>query len=56
MGGPDLLKKYQYIYVIMIFAGAVMPMGIVWELTDFINIFILIPSAYALIRCRKKLL
>lgn len=56
MGGTDLLKKYQYIYVIMIFAGAVMPMGIVWELTDFINIFILIPSAYALIRCRKKLL
>ncbi len=55
MGGQDLLKKYQYVYVIMIFAGAVMPMGIVWELTDFINIFILIPSAYALIRCRKKL-
>lgn len=55
MGGQTLLKKYQYVYVIMIFAGAVMPMGIVWEMTDFINIFILIPSLYALIKCRKML-
>lgn len=55
MGGANLLKKYQYVYVIMIFAGAVMPMGLVWEMTDFINIFILIPSVYALIKCRKML-
>lgn len=55
MGGQTLLRKYQYVYVIMIFAGAVMPMGIVWEMTDFINIFILIPSLYALIKCRKML-
>lgn len=55
MGGAGLLKKYQYVYVIMIFAGAVMPMGIVWELTDFINIFILLPSVYALVKCRKML-
>lgn len=55
MGGAGLLKTYQYVYVIMIFAGAVMPMGIVWEITDFINIFILIPSVYALVKCRKML-
>lgn len=55
MGGDGLVKQYQYVYVIMIFAGAIMPMGIVWEITDFINIFILIPGTYALIKCRKKL-
>lgn len=55
MGGKSLVRNYQYIYVIMIFAGAVMPMGIVWEITDFINIFILIPSVYALIKCRKSI-
>lgn len=55
MGGDGLLKTYQYVYVIMIFVGAVMPMGIVWEITDFINIFILIPAVYALVKCRRKL-
>ncbi len=55
MGGKSLVRSYQYIYVIMIFAGAVMPMGIVWEITDFINIFILIPAVYALIKCRKNI-
>lgn len=55
MGGERLVRSYQYVYVIMIFAGAIMPMGIVWEITDFINIFILIPGVYALVKCRKKL-
>ncbi len=55
MGGEKLVRPYQYIYVVMIFVGAVMPMGLVWEMTDFINIFILVPGVYALIKCRKKI-
>lgn len=55
MGGRKILRKYQYVYVIMIFVGAVMPMGIVWEITDFINVFILIPAVYALVKCRRQL-
>lgn len=55
MGGQKIVRKYQYVYVIMIFVGAVMPMGIVWEITDFINVFILIPAVYALVKCRKQL-
>lgn len=55
MGGQNIVRKYQYVYVIMIFVGAVMPMGIVWEITDFINVFILIPAVYALVKCRKQL-
>lgn len=56
MGGAGLQKTYQYIYVIMIFAGAVMPMSIVWEITDCINMFILIPALFALVKCRKMLI
>lgn len=55
MGGMKLVQMYQYLYVCMIFVGAVMPMQVVWELTDFINIFILIPGVYALIKCRHQL-
>lgn len=35
LGGKQLTRTYQYIYVIMIFAGAVMPLGFVWEITGF---------------------
>lgn len=55
MGGIKLVQTYQYLYVCMIFVGAVMPMQVVWELTDLINIFILIPGVYALMKCRYQL-
>lgn len=55
LGGEALMKKYQYIYVIMIFAGAVMPLGFVWEITDFVNLFLLVPTVYTLFSCRKIL-
>lgn len=46
-------RLYQGLYVIMIFAGGVMPLSLVWELTDFINLLLLLPAFYMLIRCRK---
>ena len=49
LGGKQLTRTYQYIYVIMIFAGAVMPLGFVWEITDFVNLFLLVPSVYTLL-------
>ena len=55
LGGKQLTRTYQYIYVIMIFAGAVMPLGFVWEITDFVNLFLLVPSVYTLLCCRKIL-
>ena len=45
-------RLYQTIYIIMIFIGGVMPLSLVWEMTDFINLFLLLPTAYLLIRCR----
>ena len=44
---------YHYLYIVMIFIGGVMPLTLVWELTDFINLFLLIPAFYMLIRCRN---
>lgn len=48
------ISGYHYLYIIMIFIGGVMPLTLVWELTDFINFFLFIPSFYMLVRCRKK--
>lgn len=48
-------KIYQTIYVVMIFVGGMLPLTLVWELTDFINLFLLIPTVYLLIRCRRYL-
>lgn len=47
-------RIYQSIYIVMIFVGGVLPLTLVWELTDFINLFLLIPALYMLIRCRKE--
>jgi len=47
-------RIYQTIYVIMIFVGGVMPLNLVWEMTDFINLFLLFPTVYMLIRCRNR--
>ena len=44
---------YYTVYITMIFIGGVMPLTLVWELTDLINLFLLIPSVYLLIKCRK---
>ena len=46
-------RIYQTIYIIMIFIGGVMPLNLVWEMTDLINLFLLLPTVYLLIRCRS---
>ena len=46
-------RFYQTLYLIMIFSGGIMPLALVWEMTDFINLFLLLPNIYLLVRCRK---
>lgn len=46
-------RFYQTLYLIMIFSGGIMPLALVWEMTDFINFFLLLPNIYLLVRCRK---
>lgn len=48
LGKSWLMELYPYFYVFMIFVGAVIPMNVVWEFTDFINLFLLLFSLYGL--------
>lgn len=47
---------YLAFYILMIFIGGVLPLNLVWEMTDFINLFLLLPAFYMLISCRKKIM
>ncbi len=38
----------------MIWSGAAMRQGFLWELTDFVNLFLLLPNLYLLYRLRKE--
>lgn len=51
--GEKGIKPYQVAYLVMIFVGAVMSLDLVWELTDFINVLMVIPNLVALILLRK---
>lgn len=48
-------RTYQIAYLVMIFLGAIMSLDVVWEMTDLINAFILIPNIIALFLLRKKI-
>ena len=45
---------YLALYILMIFVGGMMPLTLVWEMTDLINLFLLLPTLYLLLACRKK--
>lgn len=48
------LTLYKCAYLVLVFLGALLSLDIVWELTDFINLFLLLPNLYLLWRLRKK--
>ncbi len=48
-------KVYQTIYLVMIFLGAVMSLDLVWELTDTINFFMVVPNLIALYGLHKEI-
>lgn len=47
-------KLYFSLYIVMIFVGGIMPLTLVWEMTDFINLFLLVPSVFLLWKCRNR--
>lgn len=49
------LWVYHTLYIVMIFIGGILPLTLVWELTDLLNLFLLLPSFYLLVKCRAKL-
>lgn len=46
---------YKVAYIVMIYVGAVMPLTLVWECTDFINALMIFPNVAALFLLRKKI-
>ncbi len=46
---------YKTFYIVMIFLGTVLSMSLIWELTDFANLFLAIPNLYALFKLRRDI-
>ena len=53
--GEKGITAYKLCYIIMIYIGAVIPLKLVWECTDLINAFMLIPSVLALYLLQRKI-
>lgn len=46
---------YQLVYVLMVFAGAILTLETVWEVADFFNALLVLPNIYALFMLRKQI-
>ncbi|MDF2950904.1 MAG: hypothetical protein K0S18_487 [Anaerocolumna sp.] len=53
--GKDGIGAYRLCYIIMVFVGAILSLELVWELSDFINAFIIIPNILSIIILNKKI-
>lgn len=42
------INVYKVAYIVMIYIGAVLPLNLVWECTDLINAFMILPNVAAL--------
>lgn len=55
LAGDRGIFLYKVAYIAMIYIGAVMPLTIVWECTDLINAFMVLPNIAALFLLRKQI-
>lgn len=51
--GTKLISAYKVCYIVMIYIGAVIPLGIVWQCTDLVNAIMVIPNVIALFALQK---
>ena len=51
--GNKGIPLYKFLYIIMIYLGAIIPMQLVWESTDLINALMVLPNVLALFCLRK---
>ena len=49
------IVSYHLCYIVMIYIGAVLPMDLVWGMTDLINGIMVFPNVIALFALRKKI-
>lgn len=55
LAGSKGIFFYKIIYIVMIYIGAVMPLTLVWECTDLINAFMILPNVLALFLLQKHI-
>ena len=53
--GKKGIPLYKLAYILMIYLGAIIPMRLVWESTDLINAFMVLPNVLALFCLRKHI-
>lgn len=53
--GTRGISIYKVAYIVMIYIGAVLPLNLVWECTDLINAFMILPNVAALFLLQKYL-
>ena len=53
--GKSGISTYRLCYIVMIFIGSIMSLELVWELTDFINVFMALPNLLCLFLLRKQI-
>lgn len=53
--GNRSINIYKVAYIVMIYIGAVLPLNLVWECTDLINAFMILPNVAALFLLQKYL-
>lgn len=53
--GKSGINTYRLCYIVMIFVGSIMSLKLVWELTDFVNVFMALPNLICLLALRHKI-
>ncbi len=53
--GDKNTNVYKLLYIVMIYIGAVIPLDLVWECTDFINAIMIFPNVLALFILQNKI-
>ncbi len=53
--GSSFLPTYRLLYIVMIYIGAVLPMNLVFQMTDFINALMVFPNVLCLLLLYKKI-
>lgn len=53
--GKDFCQAYHLLYIVMIYIGAILPMSLVFHLTDFINALMVFPNVLTLFLLHKKI-
>ena len=53
--GMKSISLYKLLYIVMIYIGAVIPLNVVWECTDFINAMMVLPNVLALFLLKNRI-